>query len=205
MNDDAWTVVKVGGSLFDLPDLRRRLHAWLASVAAGRILLVPGGGAAADAIRTLDRIHHLGAEASHWLALRAMSLNAGFLCRLFPEARLVGQAFQPDAGALGAMRQAGKPAPPDAPRLHILDALPFFTEDERASDHLPHQWDVTSDSLSVRAAVLLRAQRLILLKSVSWADSDWAAASQAGIVDPYFPEALRLAGELDVRIVNLQV
>jgi aspartokinase-like uncharacterized kinase len=200
MNDDACTVAKVGGSLFDLPDLRRRLRAWLATIAAGRVVLVPGGGAAADAIRALDRVHQLGAEASHWLALGAMSLNTRFLCQLLPEAQLVGQAFQPDEAALGVVRQAGT----FSQRVYILDALPFFQEDERAPDHLPHWWDVTSDSLSVRAAVLLRAQRLTLLKSVSWANSDWTAASKARIVDAYFPEALRQAGELEVQIVNLR-
>ena len=37
-------VVKVGGSLFDLPDLGPRLRAFLASLADEDRLLVPGGG-----------------------------------------------------------------------------------------------------------------------------------------------------------------
>jgi len=32
MKNNAWIVVKVGGSLFDLPDLRSRLQAWLAEL-----------------------------------------------------------------------------------------------------------------------------------------------------------------------------
>ena len=40
MTDYAWTIVKVGGSLYDLPDLGRRLRAWLARLEAARILLV---------------------------------------------------------------------------------------------------------------------------------------------------------------------
>ena len=38
MSDKAWTVVKVGGSLFDLRDLRARLRAFLALL-EGRVLL----------------------------------------------------------------------------------------------------------------------------------------------------------------------
>src|SRR5687768_5997933 len=75
------TMAKVGGSLFDLPDLRERLVRWAASV-EDRILLVPGGGEAADVIRRLDRVHHLGESPAHWLAIRMMQVNACFLAEL---------------------------------------------------------------------------------------------------------------------------
>jgi hypothetical protein len=40
---------------------------------------------------------------------------------------------------------------------------------------------------------------------VSWPDNaDWAAASVAGVVDRYFPRALRQAVGLDVRVVNVR-
>src|SRR5207248_9110984 len=58
-------VVKVGGSLYDLPDLADRLRRWLSALAAPRVLLVPGGGPTADVIRTFDQRHRLGEEASH--------------------------------------------------------------------------------------------------------------------------------------------
>jgi ELWxxDGT repeat protein len=77
-------VVKVGGSLFDLPDLGQRLHAWLAAQGHARMLLVPGGGPTADLIRAFDRRYGLGEEAAHWLALRAMALNAWILAALLP-------------------------------------------------------------------------------------------------------------------------
>src|SRR5271166_3401866 len=71
-------VVKVGGSLFSMPDLAQRLRRWLAQ-AGPRILLVPGGGAAADVVREFDKCHSLGEEASHWLALWSLRLNAELL------------------------------------------------------------------------------------------------------------------------------
>src|ERR1051325_5490791 len=100
-------VVKVGGSLFDLPDLRQRMQRFLGDLDAQRVLLVPGGGAAADVVRALDRVHGLGEEASHWLALQAMSVNARFLGALLPEAPLVSLACASGSDA----------------RLLILDAL----------------------------------------------------------------------------------
>src|SRR5260370_42090696 len=85
----ALTVVKVGGSLYDLADLQSRLRAWLAERVGERVLLVPGGGATADAVREFDNRHGLGEEKAHWLALRALALNASFLLSLLPEAEIV--------------------------------------------------------------------------------------------------------------------
>src|ERR1700730_10035653 len=76
---DGLVVVKVGGSLFDLADLGARLRAWLEPVVAGPVLLVPGGGPTADVVRAFDRLHALGEETAHWLAVRALTLNAHFL------------------------------------------------------------------------------------------------------------------------------
>jgi aspartokinase-like uncharacterized kinase len=184
-----WIVVKVGGSLFDLPDLRARLRAFLASLGDANVLIVPGGGATADAIRALDRAQHLGEEASHWLAIQVLSLNARFLHDLLPEMRIIV-----DVESLAC-----------ASGYVLLDALPFFQADEMAADHLPHRWEVTSDSLAVRAAVLVNACELIVLKSVAWRGCDWAEAARVGIVDGYFPQALQQApAALRVRIVNVR-
>src|SRR3954447_24129718 len=82
MNADAGPiVVKVGGSLYDLPDLGPRLAAWLGTLPEP-VLLVPGGGAMADVVRDLDRCHGLGEAISHELALRSLTMNAWFLAAL---------------------------------------------------------------------------------------------------------------------------
>ena len=70
------TVVKVGGSLYDLPDLGPRLQRWLPTQDSSRILLVPGGGAAVDVVREFARLHRLSEEDAHWLALHAVTMNA---------------------------------------------------------------------------------------------------------------------------------
>ncbi len=82
-------VVKVGGSLYDLADLAPRLKALLAGIDSP-ILIVPGGGAAADVVRSLDRVHGLGEEASHWIALAACSLNGQFLATILGNVPIVG-------------------------------------------------------------------------------------------------------------------
>ena len=178
------TVVKVGGSLFDWPDLKSRLADFLSTLANKNVLLVPGGGKTADAVRAYDGTHGLGEEASHWLALQALSLNARFLQTLLPTAPLVATL----AGASGS-------------EICILDPFPFFQADELRSDPLPHDWQVTSDSLTVRVAKLAEARELILLKSADWHGSDWNGAS---IVDGYFAEALRSVPTMRVRVVNLR-
>jgi aspartokinase-like uncharacterized kinase len=172
------TVVKVGGSLFDLPGLGPRLQKWLAQHADGEILLVPGGGSLAEVIREYDRLHALGEERAHWLALSALAVNARFLASLLPAAVVI-----PDVQRLAAGLLPGG--------IPILDPCAFARADEGRPGPLPHCWTVTSDSLAARAARRAGAKRLILLKSVSLpAGTGWTEAAQRGLVDAYFPGAI---------------
>lgn len=187
-------VVKVGGSLYDLPDLGPRLRRWLDEQFAGTcVVLVPGGGPLVDAIRRLDHRHSLGEETSHWLALRALSVNAHFLASLLPPARVIGDA--------GELRRAW-----DNGTLPVLDIHEFARADEMCSAHLPHSWAVTSDAFAARAAVVFQARHLILLKSTTIPpDVDWREAGRLGLVDTFFGEILRDApADLCVRAVNLR-
>jgi 5-(aminomethyl)-3-furanmethanol phosphate kinase len=174
-------VVKVGGSLYDLPDLGERLRRFLASLAGPR-LVVPGGGATADVVRAFDRDHGLGPTVAHWLALRACAMNAWFLRELLPTAEVVA-----DPRACGL--------------LGILDLHAFAQDDEGRAGCLPHVWSATSDSVAARVAEVASAE-LVLLKSVDIA-GDWERAAQEGLVDPVFPEVVARAA-LRVRAVNLR-
>ena len=69
---------------------------------------------------------------------------------------------------------------------------------------LPERWNVTSDSIAARVARALNADELVLLKSVAWPDGDIAEAARRGIVDEHLPRELRLAPNLQVRVVNLR-
>jgi aspartokinase-like uncharacterized kinase len=188
----ALVVVKVGGSLFDWPDLRLRLAEWLAWQFPARLLLVPGGGATADVVRAFDRQHGLGEETAHWLALRALTLNAFFLAELLPRAGLHVVRRLDDCPALW-----------DQGRVPVIDAHAFGLADEEQPGCLPHSWSVTSDALAARVALVAGASQLVLLKSVTIPPGlSWDEASRQGFVDDFFPRvAARLA---DVSALNLR-
>jgi 5-(aminomethyl)-3-furanmethanol phosphate kinase len=187
-------VVKVGGSLLDLPDLKERLQSWLATVPPEEIVvLVPGGGPTTDVIRVLDRRFQLGEERAHWLALRGLTLNAHILASLLPGARIIAQRI--DLFVPGS-------------RLCLLDSHAFAGVDEHGmnGDPLPHSWDATSDSLAARLALAWGAARLILLKSVTIpATLTWEEAGRSGLVDPLFPGIVGAAvSRLEVSAFNLR-
>src|SRR5262245_13102447 len=167
-------VVKVGGSLFNLPDLGLRLQTYFAQFEDARILIVPGGGAVADVVRQWDQTHRLGEEPSHWLALGATALCARFLMLLLPDSRTVDHPGETRSGF-----------------LDVLNPLAFVHWDERSATHLPHRWDVTTDAIAARAAIVGGAWRLILLKSADMPGGmSWRAAAEADLVDRVFPSLI---------------
>ncbi len=179
-------MIKVGGSLLQWPELPRRLVAFLdddrrdRDLTRSRCILIAGGGPAADLIRTMDRIHGLGDEQAHRLAIHALDLNAWILASLLPgcvvvdRPEAVDQAF--DRGQIAVL----------APR-RLLEEI-----DNRRPDPLPASWDVTSDSIAARIAVGLGASRLVLLKSASLPPGvGRAEAAKLGLVDPFFPSVAR--------------
>ncbi len=76
-------VVKVGGSLFDHPALGPGLRDFLQTLAPNEVLLVPGGGPVADAVRPTG--------SRSWIGRRSRAL-AGACGRLGVTARVVGDA-----------------------------------------------------------------------------------------------------------------
>jgi 5-(aminomethyl)-3-furanmethanol phosphate kinase len=164
-------VAKVGGSLFDLPDLGSRLRIWLGAIGGRQVLFVPGGGPAADAIRILDRTHQLGDVAAHWLALRVLTVNAHFL------------------SALLGIEVVSTPAAFSAPVV-VLDGYAFCQADEGRTGALEHAWHVTSDSVAARAASVVGGE-LVLLKSTNLPVAmTWTEASQSGLVDEAFAKTV---------------
>jgi aspartokinase-like uncharacterized kinase len=185
MKSDGLTVVKVGGSLFDLPDLGLRLRAWLDCLRARPVLLVPGGGPTADVVRAWDRVHVLSEETAHWLALSALTLNARFMAELL-KVRMVADGF-----ALAAAEIA------------VLDAYAFACADEGQPGSLPASWDSSSDSVAARCAVVCGARRLVLLKSVTIPTGmAWGEAAEQGFVDRHF--AATVSQGLEVQAVCLR-
>jgi aspartokinase-like uncharacterized kinase len=186
-------VVKIGGSLFDLPDLGQRLRSWLATLPTRRVLLVAGGGAAADMVQHADDLGEIGEERGHWLALRALTFTAHLLA-----GRLAGGVVIEDiADRERAWQRSHTP---------LLDLHAFALADEARPDHLPHLWSATSDSLAARVAVVAGMPELILLKSCDPPETgDWTAAARRGVVDAVFPQVMQAAGpQLRASIVNFR-
>jgi len=188
-------VVKVGGSLFDWPELPRRLATFLDArrtiVPPARTVLIAGGGPTVDVVRALDQIHGLGDECAHQLALHALDLTAVLLAALVPGSILVDR--------IESLACAW-----NAPSIPILAPRKSINElDRTGRDPLPASWLVTSDAIAARLAVAARADCLILLKSAPLPDTaSRQDAAQLGLVDPMLPAVARSLAR--VEYVNLR-
>jgi aspartokinase-like uncharacterized kinase len=170
------TVYKIGGSLFDLPELPDVLRVVLAQRPQNAAVLIAGGGPVGDVIREWDRVHRLGDDAAHELALEGMDLTASFLARFFPEARLIRSEQQ--------LRMAV------ADRVLTILCAGCFIKAAEAQGHPPleHSWRVTSDSIAAWTAEVVAAAELVLIKSVPVpCGLSLAEATAAGLVDKQFP------------------
>lgn len=191
MSDGPVHVVKLGGSLLDLPDLPGRLAAYLETLSPLRALLVVGGGSAADIVRAFDRAHGLDEQAAHWLAIRAMQLNAHLLVRGIRKAELVRDQEQ----CASAWR---------AQRMAVMDPLPWLEAEAQRGVTIPHRWQFTSDSIAAHTAQQLKAARLTLLKSTLPGESALtiAEAARLGLVDEELPRTAK--GLAHVELINLR-
>jgi aspartokinase-like uncharacterized kinase len=185
-------VVKVGGGLLRDEGLKglRRACAEAIEIAARRpVLVVPGGGPFADAVRAVDELVGLGDATAHVLALHAMDQLGVLLRPLLPAVELLADLVAPHA-------------------LGLLQAAPAFA----GRVGVPESWTVTSDSLAVLAAGAIGADEAVLLKSVDGVVARWPsddpplpvlsaddlramqAHGGARAVDAYLPEAVRRTG-----------
>jgi 5-(aminomethyl)-3-furanmethanol phosphate kinase len=158
-------VIKVGGGLSSLPGALERISLAVARAAAAQpVLVVPGGGPFADAVRAFDRNVGLDPHAAHWMAVLAMDQYAHVLASRIPGALLV--------------EEVGEIAKGFAQRRPVVLAPSRWM---RAADLLPHSWDVTSDSIAAVIAGGLGASRLVLVKPT---------CDPRDALDPYFSTAL---------------
>lgn len=194
------TVLKVGGSLLDWPELPERLERLLEDLRrrGDRVVVLVGGAAVADWVRALDRIHRLGESRSHHLAIRALEFTSHVLAALAPRLGLdvIDNLDDCDESWL-------------AGRVPILSPRLLLDQDERESPvPLEHSWDVTTDSIAARVAFRLKAE-LWLLKSTDLPEGvDRFEAACLGLVDPAFPmvaQPLETVVYLNLRAPKLDV
>ena len=189
-------VIKVGGSLFDLPDLSARLSRLLNDFENARPLIICGGGETANLVRSWDKTYDLGDEAAHWLAIQSLMLNDKLLCELVPNARVVSS----QAEAMEVWNDH---------KLPVLCSYTYLKQTSKAHiAPLPTSWDVTSDSIAAWVSLTWPAEELVLLKSVDLPEEmTLSALAQAGLIDDYFPhfsESLPALRWCNLRWCNLR-
>ena len=171
------TIVKLGGSHAFSP----HLTAWLDAIAtcAGRVVVVPGGGPFADAVRAAQPRIGFDDRAAHRMGLLAMEQYACALASLRATMRLAGSA-----AAIRSVLHEG--------RVPVWCPVPMALR----APEVPWSWDVTSDSLAAWLAGKLAARQVLLVKQVEpWNDPVPAQALvERGIVDPLFPGFLAASG-----------
>ena len=169
-------IVKIGGSHFSGPHIRD----WLAAIAAeaGAIVIVPGGGPFADAVRSAQESMGYDDGAAHAMALTAMAQFGRALQSLNPALRLT------------ASRSAISRA--------IMDGkVPVWSPEPMArAAALPETWALTSDSLAAWLAGELGALHLLLVKHGHFeaAAVDVDDLVGRGVLDSLFPRYLRQSG-----------
>ena len=90
-------VVKIGGSLSHDPALREWLtRLW--EVGGGRVVIVPGGGDFADAVRQYQQEWHFDDLAAHNMCLLAMAQYAILMQGVVPELVLASMAMKGAGG-----------------------------------------------------------------------------------------------------------
>jgi len=169
-------VLKLGGSLAESGHLATLLD--LVVVATVPVVVVPGGGAFADAVRDCQSKYNYTDPVAHRLALLAMH-QMGLMMSAHSQ-RLRG------VSTLDAIRET-------AANGLLPVWMPYALQHH--DDTLPADWTVTSDSLAARLAERLGDATVVLVKSCTVAPgASLESLTAAGIVDPNFAQVVVRAG-----------
>ncbi len=156
-------------------------------------VLVAGGGPLVETIRQWHAQQPLGEVAAHWICVDLMTVTAHLLHDRVPEIPLV------EDDRLLCQRVGDR-------ACTIFGVAPWMrhSEPHLPGYRLPASWQVTSDAIAGRLAVVLGAEELVLLKSsLPPAPQPLAALASQGYVDRVLGEKLATALPR-VRLVNLR-
>jgi len=144
-------VFKIGGKILENSNNIKSTFSQLAQLfekeILQKIMVIPGGGSLANFVRSLDDALQIGDDLAHWSAIYSMNYNGIMLNRKYPNLESIEKlkTFQ------------------DAKQMFCI-FLPysFLRED----DTLPHNWDVTSDSIALYVANKLKLSQCFLIKNI---------------------------------------
>ena len=161
-------VVKVGGSLYNTPELKQWLDLLTKSARHHKIIIVPGGGPFADIVRDAQKEVHFSDSAAHHMALLAMAQYGILLNSIAPQSELFYYSEQS----------------PQLADTGLSIWLP--TEQLLTNESIPHEWDVTSDSLSLWLAQQINADQLCLIKRIRARSCAISELIESNIIDNAF-------------------
>jgi aspartokinase-like uncharacterized kinase len=177
------------------------LKGWLDALVQfgdGKVVIVPGGGVFADAVRDAQAETGIDDATAHQMAVVAMDQYATLMTGLNVD--LVMAASELEIAEHGCQHRAivWKPSP------MVL-----------ADKNLPMNWDLTSDSLAAWLATKLNAKHLLVVKSITMNGAETVDIKDLifeGAVDPYFGEYIAnkpfktwLAGQDDFLKMKLPI
>ncbi len=177
MRSVAPVVVKLGGSFAFSEQLRN----WIEALAAcgGEVVIVPGGGPFADAVRLAQTRMGFDDRAAHQMALLAMEQYGRALASF-------NSALSPAASVSAIRRHL------DSDRVPVWMPSPMVL----GADDIAQSWDVTSDSLAAWLAARIGADRVFLVKHAKNTSARAALKdlTAAGMVDEAFALYLKESG-----------
>lgn len=144
-------IAKIGGKIFEndenLENTLNQFKTLLLKKKIENVIIIPGGGSYANFIRKLDLKLKIGDDLSHWMAIFAMNWNGIAISQKYPDIKCVNNI---------------KKLKDNKKSISIF--LPFdflyYTDD------LPHSWSVTSDSIALYIACILKLKNCFLIKEV---------------------------------------
>ena len=144
-------VFKIGGKILENSDNLKSTISQLTQLCEEKILqkiiVIPGGGSLANFVRSLDEVLQIGDDLAHWIAIYSMNYNGIMLNRKYPDLESVEK--------LKTIQDAKQ-------MFCIFLPYSFLREDNT----LPHNWDVTSDSIALYVANKLKLNQCFLIKNV---------------------------------------
>lgn len=177
-------VLKLGGSLCRSPNLLE----WVDTLARfpGKLVVVPGGGLFADAVRSTQTLVGFDDETAHRLAILAMQQMGELLCAQ-------NSKFQ----------RADNPE--EIAYVAATGGVPIWFPDQmtKQADEVATSWDVTSDSLACWLAEQISAEGVLLIKSADLAiySGELAVLQEDTIVDQAIHRHWRV-GERPLRLLG---